>query len=164
MPECSRNSTKDNIFKNHTPDKMYDELTYESLNDIYQKLKTSSNENKKSLLIMDDCGASLKNNDIAKLLREIIYNRRHLHVVIIIMVQSFISLPLEIRKMCSNLILWKPSKVEFENIAHEILQLDRQQALELMNYSYVEKHDYLFITDTNKIYKNFDEIIINSNT
>jgi hypothetical protein len=38
---------------------MYDELSFENLEDILNKLALSSNENESTLLIMDDVGASL---------------------------------------------------------------------------------------------------------
>ena len=95
MPSVSRESMKKNIFKNHDEDKMYDELDYENINDIHNKLVESTKNNESTLLIMDDIGASLKNNEIQKKLREIIYNRRHLKVQIIILIQSLLSTPLE---------------------------------------------------------------------
>jgi len=78
MPEPSRKSLKKNIFEKHNEDKMYDELTKSTINDIFSKLNEYTNDNETTLLILDDVGASLKNNDIAIKLREIIYNRRHL--------------------------------------------------------------------------------------
>jgi nucleoside-triphosphatase THEP1 len=161
MPSCSRESMKHNIFQHHDQDKMYNSLTYASLNDIYQKLQFSTAEKESTLLILDDVGASLKIQEVQKLLREIIYNRRHLKVHIIILLQSFMSCPKEVRSMMSNIIIFKPSKNEFEHLSNEVLQMDHHEALELMNYAFIDKHDYLFINEsTKKIYKNFDEIIL----
>jgi DNA replication protein DnaC len=64
-----------------------------NLNEIYDKLEISTLENESSLLILDDVGASLKNNSIQTLLRKLIYNRRHLKGHIIILLQSFMSCP-----------------------------------------------------------------------
>ena len=54
---------------------MYDELTYSTIHDINNKLESYSSEKETTLLILDDVGASLKNLEIQKLLRKIIYNR-----------------------------------------------------------------------------------------
>jgi predicted DNA-binding protein (UPF0251 family) len=71
------------------------------------------------------------------------------------------SCPKEVRSMMSNIIIFKPSKNEFEHLSNEVLQMDHHEALELMNYAFVDKHDYLFINEsTKKIYKNFDEIVL----
>ena len=104
MPISSRNSMVKNPFKNHHEDKMYDELSFDTINDIYNKLLNASSENENSLLIMDDIGASLKNLDIQKQLKTIIYNRRHLKCKIIILVQSYQSIPREIRKIINNIV------------------------------------------------------------
>lgn len=161
MPTCSRQSMRKNIFKDHDEDKMYNSLTLGSINDIYNKLQISTEDKKSTLLILDDVGASLKNVEIQKILRELIYNRRHLKVHIVILLQSFKSCPKEVRSMFSNLVIFQPSKNEFENLATEVLQMDRHEALDLMTYAFTDKHDYLFINEASKrIYKNFDEIII----
>jgi DNA replication protein DnaC len=89
MPSHSRNSMKDNIFKKLPEDNMYDDLTLATITDIYSKLTNSTDEKENTLLILDDVGASLKNLEIQTLLRKIIYNRRHLKVHIIVLLQSF---------------------------------------------------------------------------
>jgi L-cysteine desulfidase len=55
---------KKKIFKNHDEDKMFDDLTLSNLTEIYNKLELSTLEDESSLLILDDVGASLKNNSI----------------------------------------------------------------------------------------------------
>ena len=157
-----KKSAKKDIFKNHEKEKMYDELTLENLNNIYNHLLTSSEEKQTTLLIMDDIGASLKNKEVQKLLRLIIYNRRHLKTHIVMLLQSYLSCPKEIRKLLSNAILFKPSKVEMENFFNELFEMKQDEAIDLMNYAYKNKHDYLFLNIENqKIYQEFDEIIIN---
>ena len=162
MPSSSIQSMKKNIFKDHDTEKMYDDLNINSINDIYNKLKLYSEDNENTLLIMDDVGASLKNNEIQKLLKTIIYNRRHLKTKIIILVQSFISLPLEIRKLINNCIMFKPSKIEMENFINELYETKKEYVIDLLQL-YNRKGDYLFLNvDTQKIYYMFDEIILNN--
>jgi hypothetical protein len=64
MLSYSRHSTKKYIFKNHYESKMYDDLILLNLTEIYSKLEKSTLDDKTSLLILDDVGASLKNNSI----------------------------------------------------------------------------------------------------
>jgi hypothetical protein len=65
-------------------------------------LETSTLDDESSLLSLDDVGASFKNNTIQTLLRKLIYNRRHLKTHIIILLQSFMSNPKEIRNLFNN--------------------------------------------------------------
>ena len=161
MPQTSIQSMKKNIFKKHDPSKMYEELDLETIQNIYSNLENASSEKENTLLIMDDIGASLKNNEIQKIFRKIIYNRRHLKVKVVILVQSFLSLPKEIRKLLNNIFLFKPSKVEFENLFDELFETNKDLAIDIMNIGYEKHHDYLMLNvDTQRIYKGFDEIII----
>ena len=120
MPTHSRNSLKNNIFEYHPEEKMYDELNTDSITDIYQKLKSYSDENENTLLILDDVGASLKDHTILKSLKTIIYNRRHLKCKIVMLIQSYKSSPLDIRKLVTNVFMIKPSKMEFETLFSEL--------------------------------------------
>jgi DNA replication protein DnaC len=163
MPSSSRNSMKKNIFKDHSPEKTYEELNFSTINTIYDSLKTSSEEKETTLLILDDVGAVLKNVEIAKKLRQIIYNRRHLKTHIVILLQSYLSIPKEIRKLISNIFMFKPSKVEFLNLFEELFETKKDLALEIMKVAYAEPKDHPYImlnVETQKMYRNFDEIII----
>ena len=161
MPSSSRNSMKKNPFKNHPDEKMFEELDLNTIETIYESLKESSENKEKTLLIMDDIGASMKNKEIQKILRKIIYNRRHLKVHIIVMLQSYISIPKEVRKMITNLFLFKPSKVEMENFCDELFETKKDKAIEIMNFVYDKPHEYLMLNVENqKMYKKFDEVII----
>ena len=79
-------------------------------NDIHSKLLHSSSENHLTLLILDDVGAMLKRLEIQENSRKIISNRRHLKCTIIILLQSYMSIPKEIRKLFNNVVMWNLSK------------------------------------------------------
>jgi KaiC/GvpD/RAD55 family RecA-like ATPase len=163
MPKSSRDSMKKNIFKKHDEDKMFDELDYGTISTIHERLLKSSSENENTLLILDDVGASLKNNEIQKILRNIIYNRRHLKVHIVILLQSFISCPLEVRKLLNNIFMFKPSKMEFENLFNELFETKKELALDIMNVAYNKPHQYLMLNvDTQRMFRGFDEIVVES--
>lgn len=163
MPASSRGSIKKNPFKNHAPEKMYEELNYDSITAIYAQLHASTEEKEKTLLILDDVGAALKNAEIGKLLRQIIYNRRHLKVHIVVLLQSYLSIPKEIRKLITNCFMFKPSKVEMENFCDELFETKKETALEIMKIAYdkPEEHQYIMLNvNAQRMYRNFDQIII----
>ena len=77
--------------------------------------------------------------------------------------QSYQSIPREIRKIINNIVIFKPSKIEFEILMQELISKKKDIALELLKF-YEQKHDYLMLNvDSQRIYKNFDEIIIDEN-
>lgn len=160
MPSSSRNSMLKNPFEKHHEEKMFEDLDYDTIGAIYDKLKAASSEKETSMLILDDIGASLKNVEIQKLFRKIIYNRRHLKVHVFVLLQSYLSVPKEIRKLFTNIIMFKPSKVEFQNLFDELFETKKDLAIDVMKMVYDKKHEYLFLNvETQKVYKNFDEII-----
>jgi KaiC/GvpD/RAD55 family RecA-like ATPase len=160
MPTQSRNSLKKNIFEKHEPSRLFDELTLENLQNIFNAIKENSLNKKKSLVIYDDCTASLKNNDIQLLLKEMSFNRRHLKLVQMFLIQSWISVPLFVRKLFSNLVIFKPNKIEWEKVVEETIEQEKDVALALLNL-YENAHDYLFINvPSQKLYYNQDEVLI----
>lgn len=163
MPKSSRESMKDNIFEGHPEDKMFEELDFETINDIYNKLLASTENNENTLLILDDVGASLKNNEIQKVLRKIIFNRRHLKCHIIMLLQSFISCPREVRKLFTNVFIFKPAKTEFQTLFDELFETAKDNAIHVMNVVYDKPHQYLMLNvESQRMYKGFDEIILKS--
>ena len=55
MRESSRSSLKDNIFDKYLdPSQIYEDLTAENIEEVYEKVKLDALENEYSLLIFDD--------------------------------------------------------------------------------------------------------------
>ena len=104
QPQPSRASMKDQLFEQLPEDQKFDELTVENLEYVKEDLDPDEN----NCIIFDDMGAYLKNNDTKKLLKEIIMNRRHLHVSIFFLVQTYLSIERDVRKLFSK---WINSKM-----------------------------------------------------
>jgi hypothetical protein len=158
-PESSLKNVKENIFTKHLPEEnIYHELDTGTLLDIKSRLEGYSNDKQKSCLILDDVSKDLKfvEND----LKGIIYNRRHLKVNIILLVQSVKNLSLSLRKVIDVAILFKPNKMEFQTMMEEQLELNKHEALQLLEL-YKKEHDYLmFDVYNSKIFLNQDEVIL----
>ena len=143
--------------------KKYDELTYDNLNEVIENIKNLP-ENETSLLMFDDMTAYLKSDkNIVTLLKDICNNRRHYHVSIFFLVQTFKSLPTEIRRLLENLFIFKVSKETFDTIFDELLEdyNTKQIKKDLMKMVFDKPHNFLFVnTNTQRLFKNFDEIIV----
>ena len=158
MPPNSRASLKGNVFKKHPEEKLFDELTHEALEFVKTYCEAESEAGHYSLLFLDDCAASLKDNAIQKLLKELIFNRRHLKLSIWLCTQSYNSMPLAIRKNISHAAVFKPrNKKELEVIFDELLYLPKEDQVKLANHVWDEPFNFLFMdTGKNKLYKNFN--------
>jgi hypothetical protein len=67
-----------------------------------------------------------------------------------------------LRKQITNLILFKSkNKKEFESLSHELINLNKDDALKLYNYVFDAPYNHLDLdTVENKLYKNFNELIL----
>lgn len=162
MPPNSRASLGNKLFDKHNPEKVYDELTSETLNDVYEKIKQEASEGFNSLIVLDDVGSALKSKENERLLKNIVWNRRHLRTSIWSIQQTYSSLPLTIRKSISHLICYScRNKREYHSIFDELIQQDKDDADEITRYIYTAKHTFMFLNcESGEIYKNFNKLII----
>ena len=160
QPSHSRASIKNNIFKKHPKDKMFEELNYEDLDEVMDRIRgTDPNEN--NVIIFDDQSAYLKNKETLRLFKELIFNRRHLRTSIYFLNQTFFSVPKELRRLFSNIFVFKVSRNEMKNLFEEVVEQDHVKELmpQISKLVFDKPYQYLFInTDNQKFYKGFDRI------
>lgn len=156
MPPNSRQSLASDLLID--PGKIYDSL--ENIDEIYDRLDTASKAGERTLLILDDVSADLKSSkQIEETLSKIIYNMRHLKTTIFLLVQSYITIPKNMRKCITNLFVFKLSKNEMEVLSKEIFEMDSRETLGLLKL-YEKKHDYLFINvNSQQMFRNQDYVI-----
>lgn len=162
-PSASAGSMKDDIFSKVAEDQQYDELTYDNLAMCIDRLKATkaggSGEN--NCIIFDDMGAYLKNKATQLLFKELIYNRRHLHTSIFFLCQTYKSIVLDLRKLFTNIIIFKVSKLELLDIFEEAVEQKKGLSHTISKLVYDKKYNFLFVNyDTKRMFKNWDEIII----
>jgi hypothetical protein len=167
-PKSSFLSVEKHPFEKH--EKVFHDLTIQTLDIIYNELNEFKENSilegspiENSVVIIDDFANALKENDLTIFLNKMIIKARHLSCCFIFTLQSYYLLPLILRKQLTNCSIFKPkNKKEWENIADELLNLDKTDTLQMYNYVFDKSYTHLDIdTLTNKIYKNFNELIIN---
>jgi hypothetical protein len=160
QPEASRSSMSNNIFSKIPEEQIYNELTYENLNNVMNTIKNEDN-NFNNCIIFDDMTAYLKDGDIVRLLKELIFNRRHLRTSIFFLVQTYLSIPKDIRKMFSNLFIFKIGKEEQKVIADEIININKKYIDDIFKMVFTEKYKFLFINvNEQRFFDGFDELLI----
>ena len=162
QPSASRSSMTDNIFNVLPNNQKFDDLTFDNLNQVMEEIKIED-ASTNTCIIFDDMTAYLKNTEIKQLMKELIFNRRHLHVSIFFLVQTYKSIEKDIRKLFSNIFIFKVSKNELETIFDEIVEIDKKYIQPISSLVYDEPYKYLFINlESQRLFKEFDEIIINT--
>ena len=162
-PQSSFLSVEKHPFCNH--DKVYHELTPESLESIYDELLALKEESiandcpiEHSLIVIDDFANDLKDRELAAKINKAIVKTRHLNCCWIFTLQSYTLFPKVLRKQITNATIFKPNNnEEWESINHELLQMSRQNLLQLYDYCFNKLYTHLDIdTKENKFYKNFN--------
>ena len=121
-------------------------------------------EDENSCILIDDMGPYLKDKDVMRKMKELVMNRRHYHTSIYCLTQTFYTIPREIRRLFSNLFIFKVSKDELSNIFREMVEdKDKHDKInEIRKTVYDKPYQYLMInTDTGRMFKNWDELIFN---
>jgi len=148
------------------PERIYDELDYEDLDEVMELCKMENDNDLKTklkfCLIFDDMGAYLKNKSTIKLFNELMMNRRHLRISVIFLVQTFYSVSREMRRLFSNFFIFKVNKRALIEIFDEILEEKNKDLInDVAKLVYDKPHTFLYInSDNGRMFKNWDEIII----
>lgn len=162
MGANSRNSIKGSFFDTEIPpEQIFDELTVDSLNEVYERIKQDAEEGYRSLIIADDVQKSLKEHEVEKLLLHMVNNRRHLKLSIWCANQNYMALPRGVRMGLTDMFVWKVSKIEMENILREQVELDREKFNQVVSVLFQAPHSFLYIhPETRQLFSNWDEILI----
>jgi hypothetical protein len=157
QPSESRASMKDKLFDDLDDDQKFEDLTLENLEYVNSNLDEEGN----NCIIFDDMGAYLKNNDIKKLLKAMIMNRRHLHISIFFLTQTYYSIEKDIRRLFSNIFIFRVSKNELYNVFSELVEAKKDHVGEIIKLVYDKPHKYLFVNvSSQRMFSCFDEILI----
>ncbi len=161
QPSHSRASMKDNLFDKLPDNQKFDELTFENLETVLNTIKNEDNKYN-NCIIFDDMTAYLKNPDTLKLLKEMIFNRRHLRLSIFFLVQTWYSVNKDIRKLFSNIFIFRVNKNELKTIFEETVESKEKYINEISKIVFDEPYNYLMINiNSQRLFKNFDELIFN---
>jgi hypothetical protein len=156
QPSSSRASMKDKLFDQLPDEQKFDEISLENLELAEEEFDEGNN-----CIIFDDMGAYLKDNQIRKKLKEMIMNRRHKHLTIYFLCQTWYSIEKDIRKLFSNIFVFKVGKKELENIFEEVIERPKDLVIPISKLVYDKPYQFLFVNiDSGRLFKNFDEILI----
>lgn len=163
QPVQSGASIKDSIFDLLPRDQVYPELTYESLSEVKARLEEDAADNLNSCIIFDDVTAELKNKATLQLFKQLAFNRRHLRLSMFFLVQTWFSVPKELRRLWSNIFVFKVSKNEMSNIWSEIIEYSDEYIRPVMKMVYNEPYKFMFInTDSQRMFNGWDEMLLDA--
>lgn len=164
-PKASMGSLKENIWDGHPSDKIHNTMSAQTLLEIKAKLEARQAKKPQpetTLLVIDDMTVHLRKKGVEEILRDLAFNRRHYRLSMVIMVQSYMALPPDLRKTLSHFYTFKPkNKKEAEKIWEELMFMPRQTGDALLRFAFREDHDFLMgDAGSGRVFRNFNEILI----
>ena len=131
-----------------------------------EKIVKSKKEDEQILLVFDDCITQdgFKKNQNNNVLNTIAVNGRHMGVSMIIASQKTSGASSFIRSQADGVVVFKSrSLAEIDSIYQDnsIGSMSKRDFINLLDFATIDKYSFLYINyQTNKIYKKFDEIVI----
>jgi hypothetical protein len=164
-PKSSMDSLRDDIWEDHPSDKVHHALDYTTLDSIHTKTRSRAKVKpnpETTLIVIDDMTVWLKHKQVEAKLREMIFNRRHNYTSLMILVQSYKALPMDLRKTLSQFFLFKPrNKKEAEAIWEELMFVPRTLGESILQFAFREPYDFLMgDCGTGEMYHNFNRIVL----
>lgn len=167
VPETSFLSVAKHPLRNHP--RVYHDLTIEALESIIDEIEENKRqaeaedeEMEFSLIILDDFASVLKDKAMTRFLNRTLTRARHLQCGFIFTLQSYMYMPLMLRKQITFVTIFKPkNKLEMEKIASELISLTKDDALILSQYIYSEPYSHLDVDLVeSKYYRNFNPLVL----
>jgi hypothetical protein len=172
MPSNSRKSIKSNPFDDLDEDQKFDSLNdnvFLKINEIKQEFEDDAEKRltegkprkpRRQLLILDDITAHLKTEPLK--LIELIANRRHVNLSVVLLVQYLRAIPLTVRCQVTHLTAFKPSnEKDIKIFEEEFVLLDKKVFNKIKQLVFINTHDFMMIDKTNETYfKDLQKIII----
>ena len=141
-------------------EKKLHELNPETLGGVMEYIKAEDKKHN-NLIIFDDMTAYLKNKDTLNMFKELVFNRRHMRTTIFFLVQTWHSVPKELRRLFSNIFLFKSSHDANKLLFDEVLPIiDEEKRNAIIKLVYDKPYKFLFInTGSNRLFDCWDEIL-----
>ena len=163
----SAETIKDSPLERIADDQKFTELN-EDVFDLLDEIgEDAVDDGKHNLLILDDVSSQLRTKDNEKRLNQIIKNRRHKNLSIIVVAHRVIDLSPALRSNASLIFLYRPKSLkEVEVIQNEFMMMPKKEANELMAAAYKGRYDFLLIDASLRkgsdflFYRNYNQLVI----
>ena len=88
-------------------------------------------------------------------------NRRHAHLSMWCVAQTYKSIPTQVRQGFTDLFIFKVNKKEMANIFEEQVEQLKDKFIDVLKFVFKEPHDFMYINaESQKLFSNWDELII----
>lgn len=161
-PQYSRASQKKCIWDCLPPEQVFDELTPINIEKAYGIIE-ANRKTGRSIIIFDDVQMQYKHPQIQPVLLKMQSNRRHLHLSMAIIAQSYRKIDRQFRSGFSDVFAFRLSKGDYHDMFEELVNLERSTWDDIVqNYRRnTIEHNFIYISVTMQNYFiGWDQVIV----
>ena len=162
----SASTIKDSPLENISDDQKFNSLNEDVFDMVDSVTEDSVEDDKHTLLILDDVSSQLRLKENEKLLTQLVKNRRHLNLSIWVVGHKVTDLSPALRSNANLIFLFKPKTTrEIETIQSEYMMMPKKEADELMKAAYKDRYDFMLIDTSLRtgseflFFRNFNQLI-----
>jgi len=142
----SAHTVKDSPLENISDDQKFNSISEDMFDLVDSMTEDSVEDDKHTLLILDDVSSQLRLKENEKQLTQLVKNRRHINLSIWVIGHRVIDLSPALRSNANLIFLFKPkTNKEIETIQSEYMMMPKKEADELMRAAYKDRYDFMLI-------------------
>jgi len=161
----SASTIKDSPLENISDDQKFNSLNEDVFDMVDSVTEDSVEDDKHTLLILDDVSSQLRLKENEKQLTQLVKNRRHLNLSIWVIGHRVIDLSPALRSNANLIFLFRPkTNKEIETIQSEYMMMPKKEADELMRAAYKDRFDFMLIDTSLRtsseflFYRNYNQL------
>ena len=166
----SAHTIKDSPLENVADEQKFDSISEDMFDMVNSMTEDSVEDDKHTLLILDDVSSQLRAKENEKQLTQLVKNRRHLNLSIWVVTHKVTDAQPSLRSNANLIFLFKPkTNREIETIQTEYMMMPKKEADELMRAAYKNRYDFMLIdtslrTSSEFLYfRNYNQLIFEDN-
>ena len=142
----SAHTVKDSPLENISDDQKFNSISEDMFDLVDSMTEDSVEDDKHTLLILDDVSSQLRLKENEKQLTQLVKNRRHINLSIWVIGHRVIDLSPALRSNANLLFIFKgKTNKEIETIQSEYMLMPKKEADELMRAAYKDRFDFMLI-------------------
>lgn len=162
MPESSRHSMRSCPLSNLPEEQLFDEITDRNLRrarEMIEETKERRNGKGQTLVVFDDLQSQYK--DYEKKLLHWQSNRRHMHLSLVFIMQSYKKAPRALRQGFSDIFCFRLSHGDYDDLYNELCTIDKREWRQILDLYIGDDKEKSFLylhPSTQKFFINYDEL------
>lgn len=167
MVSPSAHTIQNKLMDTIPSEQRYDSLTPEVFEKVEELTENAVEEDIHTLVVLDDVSSQLRRKEVENELNQLVKNRRHINVSLIIISHKITDYGTSLRNNANLIFIFRPkSKREHDMITTEFMMRPANECKEILDHIYQGKYSFMLIDQSLRdssqfeFYRNYDKLLI----